>query len=290
MTVKAATRTVAPASPRDRRFRRTAVAPGRRKPKARAFSWATFRVAMVGLVLAAMAGLVMRELLLSPQFHVHRFAIQGHHRLSRGEVVALLDGLQGQHLLTVDLEAWRKKLLESPWVAEARLHRVLPGTIDVVIAERAPAATARIGTQIFLVDGEGGVIDEYGPQYQDLDLPIIDGLTPASPDAPERVSRAALAGRLVQALSARPDLYARVSQIDVHDARNAVVTLEGEGVRVYLGDTEFVDRLQTYVELAPSLQSRIPGLDYVDLRFGTRIYARPLPGSPVPKATTASLP
>ena len=46
----------------------------------------------------------------------------------------------------------------------------------------------------------------------------------------------------------------------------------GLGVEV---DEKFLERLQSYLELAPALRERVPEIDYVDLRFGTRVYVRP---------------
>ena len=88
-------------------------------------------------------------------------------------------------------------------------------------------------------------------------------------------ARVALAARLLAALSARRDLWRRVSQIDVTDARNAVVMLTQDGTRVHLGDAAFADRLQSYLELAPALLARVPEIDYVDVRFEPRVFVRP---------------
>jgi cell division septal protein FtsQ len=70
-------------------------------------------------------------------------------------------------------------------------------------------------------------------------------------------------------------MAARVSQIDVSDARNAVVLLDGDPTSVRLGDEHFVERLESYVELAPALRERVPEIEYVDMRFGDRVYVRP---------------
>ena len=37
----------------------------------------------------------------------------------------------------------------------------------------------RLGTAAYLIDGKGVIIDEYGPQYAQYDLPILDGLVSA---------------------------------------------------------------------------------------------------------------
>ena len=127
---------------------------------------------------------------------------------------------------------------------------------------------------LYLVDDRGTVIDEYGPIYGDLDLPIIDGLSSDPREETTDVYRAMLARRLLEALRARR-MAGQISQIDVSDARNAVVLLQGDPTLIRLGSERFVERLQSYFELAPALRERVPEIDYVDLRFDERVYVRP---------------
>ena len=63
--------------------------------------------------------------------------------LSSGEVLSLVAGLQGRSILALDLEEWRRRLLDSPWVADASLRRTLPSTVDVMILERTPLGIGR---------------------------------------------------------------------------------------------------------------------------------------------------
>ena len=88
-------------------------------------------------------------------------------------VSLMLIALHG--LFKADLGAYRARLLDSPWVADAAFRRVLPSTIELSLTERAPMAIGRLGDQLFLVDAGGVIIDEYGPQYAQYDLPIEIG-------------------------------------------------------------------------------------------------------------------
>jgi cell division protein FtsQ len=180
-------------------------------------------------------------------------------------------------MVTVDLEEWRQKLLASPWVADAAVRRLLPGGVAVQIIEREPLAIGRIGDRLYLVDDDGNLIDEYGPNYASFDLPIIDGLAAANNAGGLLVdeARAALAARLLAALRARPDLAGRVSQIDVTDVHDAVVLLKDDTAYVRLGEERFVERVQSYLDIAAVLREQIPDIDYVDLRFDERVYVRP---------------
>jgi cell division septal protein FtsQ len=76
-------------------------------------------------------------------------------------------------------------------------------------------------------------------------------------------------------LRTRPDLAQRVSQIDVQDAHDVHVILDGDSAVVRLGDSQFVERLETYVGLQAAIRKQVPDIDYVDLRFGKHVAVRP---------------
>lgn len=261
-------------APADKRFRRAHVRPARKRSRLPSWKWRAVAAAVVlGATLyagrraiAVVAGLDV--------FQVERITVGGNHRLSKGEVLALLEGLHGRSILRIDLEEWRTALRNSPWVADASLRRTLPSTVDVAILERSPLGIGRINGVLYLVDDLGVAIDEYGPIYADLDLPIIDGLSSVAGDEYADVHRAALARRLIEAMRVG-NMAGRISEIDVRDSRNAVVLLDGDPTLIRLGHERFAERLQSYLELAPALRERVPSIDYVDLRFDERLYVRP---------------
>jgi cell division septal protein FtsQ len=240
-------------------------------------SWRALRT-IVAVVIVAYAGYRATNLVLhASMLQVRRINVHGNVRLSSGEVRAIVDGLRGSNILTADLSGYRRHLLESPWVADVALRRVLPSTVEVFVSERTPIGLCRLGNAVYLIDAHGIVIDEFGPQYAEFDLPIIDGLVraPGSGQPSIDEERAELAARVIESLAPRSDLASRVSQIDVHDAHDAIVLLQNDPALLHLGDERFLERLQSYVDLAPALRDRVPEMDYVDLRFDERVYVRP---------------
>lgn len=265
------------AAPADKRFRRSQVTPPRRR-RGWAAHWKL--VARLGGSLLFFGGgayLLTDRVAHAEVLHVSRIEVKGNERLPTAEVLALLDGLRGQHVLAVDLERWRRRVLASSWVEHAAIRRVLPATVEVLVEERRPIAIARVGQELYLVDPLGRVIDEYGPRYAQFDLPIVDGLgsKPVTGRPLLDESRAALASRLIDALRPRGALYRRISQIDVSNARDAVVLLDADTARLHLGAERFAERLEAYVDLAPALRAQVEEIDYVDLRFEGRVYVRP---------------
>lgn len=271
------------AAPADKRFRRAQVKPARRRR-----SWSRWLAIGRGLLALAVLtfGAYQATLLVAQAsaLHVSKVVVRGNHRLSHGEVLALMEGVRGEHILRTDLDVWHRRVLGSPWVESAALRRVLPSTIEVTVNERRPMALCRVGDGVYLVDQTGLIIDEFGPDYAHLDLPIVRGLAP-SPDRGRPAldeTRAALAERLIAAVHRDKALFGRISEIDVEDAHDAVVLLDGDPALLHLGDERFLERLQNYQDLAPALRERVPEIEYVDLRFEHRVYVRPV-GSAGPR-------
>jgi len=50
----------------------------------------------------------------------------------------------------------------------------------------------------------------------------------------------------------------------------------GHGADLDVRDGQ-MERLQSYVDVAPALRERVQDIDYVDLRFEDRLYVRPVP-------------
>src|SRR4029453_9542992 len=59
-------------------------------------------------------------------FRIDRINVRGNHRLSSGEVLAMLENLKGRSVLAVDLAEWRRALLSSPGGRDASLRGTVP--------------------------------------------------------------------------------------------------------------------------------------------------------------------
>ena len=261
----------------DKRFRRAHVKPSRKRSPASKHAWLAVRFLAMAVVLGYAGYRGATLIAAASSLQVGHMVVRGQVRLSTGEVLALVEGLRGQNILAADLDKWQEKLLSSPWVESATIRRVLPSTVEISVQERRPMGIGRLNASLYLIDPRGVIIDEYGPVYADIDLPIIDGIgaAPHQGGSIVDIARAEFATRVIAAISTRPEIAKRVSQIDVSNLHDAVVILDGDPALLRLGDTDFVARLQQYIDLAPALHERLAGIDYVDLRFDERLYVRP---------------
>ncbi len=264
------------AAPADRRYRRSAGVPVRRR-RGLVVWVARLRWVATAVVMLAAGAWGVGRVLASDMFLVRDITIRGNHHLSIGEIELLVDGLQSERVFAVDFETYRRRLLDSPWVADVSMARVLPATIVIDVVERTPVALARLNQRLYLVDDSGTIIDEYRADYQEFDLPIVDGLAAEADGESAGGSdpdRAALVAAMLTDLDGRPGLTGRLSQIDVSSGRDVLVMLDDDPAWLHLGRERFEERLQRYLDLRPALQDRFGAIDYVDLKFDERVYVR----------------
>jgi cell division septal protein FtsQ len=235
-------------APADKRFKRGRV----KTPRKAARRWTALirplvKWSVVVLLVGYATGRALALVTEAPALRISHVAVQGHRHLRPADVLSRVRMLDGQNIVRADLEAARRRLLGSPWIAEATLRRHLPGTIEIQIEERQPVALARIG--------RGG-----------LQLVAGDGM---------------LVGRLVESLRQEEGLLALVSEVDVTDIEDAVVLLGDDPARVHLGDEDFARRVRAYRDLAPTLLQHVPAIDSADVRYDGRVFVRPARGRPM---------
>ena len=268
----------------DRRFHRAHVKPARRRAVWRSVAVAGVKYGVLLVLVLFAATRVQTFVQSSPLLRIDRIVMSGNQRVPTEAVSALLGGLHGENILSADLEAFRDRLMASPWIADASFRRALPSTLEVMVRERTPIAIGRKGGQLYLVDERGAAIDAYGPQYASLDLPIVDGFGAGKGDEAADTARGATAARLIMALRQKPAIAERLSQVDVADVHNVTILLNDDSAELRVGDDHFLERVESYLSLSSALHQRVPEIDYVDLRFDGRVYVRPLGKTGAPRA------
>ncbi len=220
------------------------------------------------------------KVMASERLKVARVDVRGSRFLSEGEVRELLGPAVGVNILGLDIDALKAHLRASPWVADATVRRTLPDTLEVEVRERVPVALAEM-ERLYLMDGDGTLIDIYGPRTAGFDLPIVRGLAPL--DAETRRDRARRAGALLADLG---ELAAEVSEVQVEPSGDLRAVLRAAGEVLRFGSPPYRGRFLTFLSLRRDLVERAPGAEYFDLRFRDRIYAKHTE-APAPAATPA---
>ena len=240
--------------------------------------WGVVAVAAFGLVFATWHT-IDSYVEASPSFRfsasAHSLQVTGLRFVEESAVEQVFTEDRGRSVATVPIEQRRTKLLELPWVEEARVLRVWPNRVWVHIEERKPVAWVRTkGSADF---GSLRVVDPFGvfldpPADFDVELPVISGLDEGMPSG-ERQLRVGLVQNLVTDLG--PD-RSKVSEIDVADSSNArVLTLhEGDVVELQMGAEQFRHRWEVFHKYVESWKEKYGRIGSVDLRFEGQVAVR----------------
>ena len=258
-------------------------------------SWSFYRSMFVwtlaGIVLVALAVVVGRFLLYSPQLLLlkpDQIEVTGNHIVAREEILKLFIQDRNRSVLRVPLDARRAEIQQLPWVEEASVQRILPNRLRVFITERTPVAFFRNGSELTLIDGQGVLLDR--PAGEDFHFPIITGLSEAVPRE-EREKRVETYLEFMRDVDlVRPGSSERVSELDLGNPRNLLAVLTGLGsgdeahaIVVHFGQNDFTGKYRMLVENFAQWQASVGQVRSIDLQYSRQVVVNPDTSVPAAK-------
>jgi cell division protein FtsQ len=259
--------------------------------KSWSFYCSMFVWTLVGIVLVALAVVVGRFLLYSPQLLLlkpDQIEVTGNHIVAREEILKLFIQDRNRSVLRVPLDARRAEIQQLPWVEEASVQRILPNRLRVFITERTPVAFFRNGSELTLIDGQGVLLDR--PAGEDFHFPIITGLSEAVPreDREKRVETYLEFMKDVDLV--RPGSSERVSELDLGNPRNLLAVLTGLGsgdeahaIMVHFGQNDFTGKYRMLVENFAQWQASVGQVRSIDLQYSRQVVVNPDTSAPAAK-------
>lgn len=209
----------------------------------------------------------------SPRFEVRGLVYEPTPHVDDARLRELLAVSPGTNILSLDLEELAARVVEDPWVARAKVVRVLPDSLQVTVEEHEPRAVLLLTGRLLLVDGEGIAFKplEDGDRGR---LPVITGFDdPALQSDPEAARERVLRGlRALDAYEAkrRP----RLSELNVGDFGDVTLYTAELGTQLRLGRGDVEPALARFDALRAALGEEAEKLALVHLD-GERAPGRP---------------
>ncbi len=139
---------------------------------------AVFMGVLIGIsVIAAMSLMFIfghDVLIQCDYFAAGTISVEGESRLTEQQVLDIARVEKGSNIFSVNLQTIRKRLLSDPWIAEAEVCRLFPGTLAIKITEQRPAAVLDFG-RYFLVNIKGEIFKEASAD-EAQGLPVVSGI------------------------------------------------------------------------------------------------------------------
>jgi cell division protein FtsQ len=249
-----------------------------RKIALRLFALFKILAVVTAIVLVAAGALFLgRYAHTSDLLTLRNITIDGCGHLDPSGLAAVIRQSFPPNVLQIDLNRLRERLEQEPWIKKAEIRRILPGSLKVYIQERVPSVIAEIGGELVLLDNEGVLLDQYGPSYGKLDVPVFRGLRGDNPLAykvlqEDNTARVRLGIQVLTELEAGlPDSTRSISEIDLSDPSNVRILTVEDSTEVRLGSRDFFKRFQAFLSEYQSVKSRYGECSWVDLRFDGQI-------------------
>jgi cell division protein FtsQ len=211
------------------------------------------------------AGRMTTTALIDAGFTLDHVEVRGARRAQAEEVANQLMLEPGEYIFNFDPRAAKERVEMLSWVEEAKVLRLLPNRVVVMVTEREPLARWEAPEGEVVLDSGGAVVGGADPANH-AELPLLEGA--AAPEAAEE---------LIQALARHPMIARRAAAFERVGGRRWDMKMN-DGLVVRLPETG-VDAALT--ELA-DMQARDGVLDLplslVDMRGGALVM-RPRPMS-----------
>ncbi len=257
------------------RLRRNEQVRKRRRARSfvRAAAWASVHLSVAAVVaLAAWGG--HHYLTHSPRFRVGRILWTGGDYAPEQEIQKVTARFVGKNIFSADLDALEAGLEEQPWIRTAHAKRRIPDALLIQIEERVPEVLVKVRDRVYLADGEGALLDRFGPEYADYDFPILTGLDRAGRDTLKRKIQkgAAFVDYLYRH---RPQFADQVSELDLADDDTIGIRLNDGGPPLRSNPDSPGLNLDNYLAMRNYIASNYGDVRYVDLRWKDRITILP---------------
>lgn len=247
-----------------------------------------FRVALLVVIAAMCAGALFaggQFLLTSPTMALaspSQVGLTGNHFAARASILEIFAPDRGRSVLRIPLSERRAQIEALPWVERATVRRALPNRIEIEIVERTPIAFLRDGSDLFLVDRQGMILDR--PLEADFHFPVVTGINSSMPRE-ERARRMQMMSDFMnQIREVRSDAGDAVSEIDLSDASDVQATFAGlqasgasipGALLVHFGNGDFHDKFQVLLNNISQWEVAAGRVASVDLRFEREVVVNP---------------
>lgn len=216
---------------------------------------------------------VRKSLGVSPHFVIKSVEVNRCEHVSPEELGRFIDIYPGLNIFNVDIGRTRQRIMQHPWVARARVQRILPDAVRILVTERKPVAFILLSSDesaeneaagkkirnLYFVDSEGKIFKQ-AAAGEALDLPVLTGFVKE-----EFFKDKATAEVLRQRLREAVKLLNMVeNENDIELKRISEVRFSpGKGFSL------FIDHAQTHIEVGlPPFDDALTRLDLVTARLG----------------------
>ena len=224
---------------------------------------------LIGIIIA---GIVYA--LLSPIFNIKNINVSGNTKIS-SETIISLSGLNiEQNIFNFRTSYITDNIKQNAYIDNVEIHRKLPDEIEIMVQERVATYMLTLGNAYVYINNQGYILEITATKG---DFPLIVGYETQEEQIQEgnRLNTDDLEKlndvlRIMEAASSvGGNITSLVTQIDISDKSNYILTLEKEKKKIYLGDTTNLSAKMLWINELLKIEKNNEGAIYLNIDLNT---------------------
>lgn len=244
---------------------------GNPKENSRSLYYLTLLLILAGLSLTAFQYLDYQK-----EFLIRNINIVGMNEVGENEIVQLSGINKGMHLLRLNIPTVNIRLMQHPYIWNARVSKIFPNTVLIHVYEREPIAQINLDKS-YALDKFGAFLPS--PHHSEHPLPLISGLEAVNnfhlgKSSTHHYIRQGI--DIINQINTRyPSTLSTVTELHWDkDEKSWVLILNSKRPYIKLGDSELSGRLKildAYLTDIHINNKTITQYRYIDLRYKDQV-------------------
>lgn len=232
-----------------------------------------FRVIKILMLLGIIIGGVIYAML-SPIFNIKNITVTGNSKIS-SETIISLSGLSiDQNIFNFWSNDIKEAVKQNAYIDTVEVKRKLPDSIEINVKERIATYMITLGNAYVYINNQGYILEITSKK---LEVPLLIGYNTAAEEIVEgnRLNETDLEKlndilKIMEAASSsNSDIGSLITQIDISDGNNYILSMPEEKKTIYLGDTTNLSTKILWIDKFLDEEKKNEGTIYLNVNLNT---------------------
>lgn len=229
------------------------------------------------VLLLALIGGTLTFALVSPIFNITEIEVINNENVSKETIISLSELKVGENIFRFISSNVSKKIKSNSYLEDVKIHRKIPNTIEIDVAERKHDYSVDYLGQYAYINNQGYILEISEDSKQ---KPIIQGITTKEEDVVvgKRLCTEDLEKleQIIKIMNVTKEygLDTKITSIDISNKNEYTVYMQEEQKTIYLGDNSNLSNKILYINSIIEQEKGISGKIYAngDLNNGFKVY------------------
>lgn len=202
----------------------------------------------------------------SSQFELRKIKVTGNKYLSKNEILALAKIENNKNIFKINVREIKKRLKLNMQIKTAKVNRIFPDSIEIIIKEREPVAFLGEDKR-YQIDDEIKIFPSIRNFNAKKKMFVLTGLNLSQP-VKEDIFKIKQGLLMIDEIKKRDSfILSKITKIDIGDLKELTLFCEDTNQRFKIGIGNWDEKLDKLISTLRVLKEKEDNISYVDLRF-----------------------